>query len=420
VSLGAGLVHFWALDEASGSAVEDLAGDLGSGQVVGDAAGDTIIAAPAGFGNARDLGASVSQSYMSLYAGAGDSGAYELTEWTLTARFMRLGTPNTIYPGLWMIGQGIEANTVEVYLDDWDPRFGFNARTNNGTTRSVDVTTDADAWDGNWHRVTLTNDNAFLRLYFDGAQRGSINISQPVKLLLKKFSPLLGAYRQAGGDITVSSDIAVDDLAIFSRALSAAEVGSSEFLTQSLIELLPAPFTALPGASQYFYLDIDDGVLSPLRIPISSWQATLQADRSSFVQAVIPAALEWVDELTARQETGEIIITHAVRQIDGSEQEWEVVRAPLQQINFDRGPQRATARVSSYTTMTAGPPETSVTLRNVRSVSISPGVRVRCDLDPTVRPGNTVTFGSTSFVAAYINHYATGSERYMDVGERPL
>lgn len=64
-------------------------------------------------------------------------------------------------------------------------------------------------------------------------------------------------------------------------------------------------------------------------------------------------------------------------------------------------------------------PSTHV-LRNVRSVSISGGVRLRCDLDPTVRPGDTVQGAGYEFVAAYINAYVTSSDRYMDVGERML
>jgi hypothetical protein len=59
-------------------------------------------------------------------------------------------------------------------------------------------------------------------------------------------------------------------------------------------------------------------------------------------------------------------------------------------------------------------------LRNIRSISLSSGVRLRCDLDPTIRPGDTVQGAGYEFVVAYINAYANDSDRYMDVGERPL
>jgi len=148
-----------------------------------------------------------------------------------------------------------------------------------------------------------------------------------------------------------------------------------------------------PITSQTYYAcEIDDGVLDAIRVPISSWQATVQTGRSSFAQAVIPAATDWVDPINARAESGEFIIYRGVRYSDGSTQESELL-----------------------------PPAQSVltrTLNNVRSESSSGGFRVRADIDWFLRPGHTAISRGTSFTATWINYYANASDEYMDVGER--
>ena len=171
-------------------------------------------------------------------------------------------------------------------------------------------------------------------------------------------------------------------------------------------------------AHQYYALEIDDGVLDPVRIPISSWQATVQAGRASYAQAVIPAALPWVDAVNDRAD-GEFAIYRGVRFPNGDTQESELARAPVQQINFDRGPTNATMRVSGYATV---PPADQVlvrTLKNVRSQSVSSaGLRVRCDIDWFLRPGHTAIVLGDELTVAYINYYANAADEYMDVGER--
>ena len=169
---------------------------------------------------------------------------------------------------------------------------------------------------------------------------------------------------------------------------------------------------------QYYALEIDDGVLPPIRIPISSWQATVQTGRASYAQAVIPAALQWVDAVNDRSD-GEFVIYRGVRFANGDTQETELARSPLQLIDFDQGPTNATLRISGYARVP--PPSESLTrtLRNVRSRSISGvGLRVRCDIDWFLRPGHTASALGDEFVTAYINYYANASDEYMDVGER--
>ena len=168
----------------------------------------------------------------------------------------------------------------------------------------------------------------------------------------------------------------------------------------------------------YYALDIDDGVLDALRIPISSWQATLQLDRSSFVQAVIPAALVWLQQIQARTDP-DIIISRGVRYEDGSTQEAELARMPLRTARYQRGPNRATITLSGYGS-TPIPDYGSRTLRDIRSITTDPGFRVRCAIDWFLRPGQFATADGNLFTVSYINYYANADDQYMDVGERAL
>ena len=175
-----------------------------------------------------------------------------------------------------------------------------------------------------------------------------------------------------------------------------------------------------PITSQTYYAcEIDDGVLDAIRPPISSWQATVQTDRASYAQAVIPAATAWVDAINDRS-AGEFVIYRGVRYSDGTTQESELARAPLNDVRFDVGPTNATMTISGYASLSSSSTSLTRTLENVRSESISGGFRVRCDIDWFLRPGHTAISRGTSFIVSYINYYVNASSQYMDVGERAL
>lgn len=437
MSLSTGLIHLWPLDEESG-APADSVGDLGSMQIYGATDAQTIIAAPTHFGNARDLEAVSPPAWFQVYNGTQDLDNF-LTEWTLSCRIKRDGTianVNFYSPNMW--AQGADSGNNTFYctfshdpVSDANPTIGFLGYTNTGAVVFATATAAPGLTDNEWHRMTFVNTGTQIHCWVDDDLIvSSGTFANGIRLYPKNVSethPLVfGIYEKNATDKT--GFFQTDDLAIWNRALTTEEVQSTAYQTQPLSWALALPDIYLDWAAgfdpatttRFSVLDVDDGVLAPIRIPISSWQATLQADRSSFVQAVIPAALPWVGPLNDRKTSGEIILSHGVRFMDGSTEEWEVVRAPFQQFFLDRGPQRYTGRLSSYTTLAAGTANNIHTLRNIRSTSVSTGLRVRCDLDPTVRPGHTVVADGTSFVAAYINLYANDSDRYMDVGERPL
>jgi hypothetical protein len=159
-----------------------------------------------------------------------------------------------------------------------------------------------------------------------------------------------------------------------------------------------------------------------VRLPISSWQATLQTGASNYVQCVVPAIANFSDALNAATEF--VIYRRAALPNSTEFVESEMARAPTQTIFTNRGPQRFTATVSGYSpAFTPDPDPSSVfnqNLQKVRSISSSTGgLRVRCAVNWQLKPGmRAIVDESTSLVVAYINYYVGRGDAYMDVGER--
>lgn len=177
-------------------------------------------------------------------------------------------------------------------------------------------------------------------------------------------------------------------------------------------------FTGLIGAAQTTYALRISG--SPeLEIPIKSWQSTLQRDRLSFVQAVIPAYGNYDISDRVGSETFSI---YRVASAGGTTFESLMASAPLSTVQISQGSFNHTAVISGFSdefvNSSAGG---SRTLEGVRTLSntINGASRLRCSIDWFLRPGQEVTGGGLTFTAEYINYYVTSSgQAYMDVGNR--
>jgi hypothetical protein len=156
-----------------------------------------------------------------------------------------------------------------------------------------------------------------------------------------------------------------------------------------------------------------------LRVPISSWQATLQSGSSSYVQCVVPACLNWVDAINTATE----FVIYRRADVPGTALsiEYEMARSLAEQARFNQGSQRYTCTLSGYPDAFAEDLDPPVaydrTLTGVRSISSGSGLRVRCAVDWLLRPGHRAYVGAVPFVVRFINYYALESDSYMDVGE---
>lgn len=149
-----------------------------------------------------------------------------------------------------------------------------------------------------------------------------------------------------------------------------------------------------------------------VRVPISSWQATLNAEDASFVQCVVPAADRWIDEL---DDAGSFVIFRKTTLIDGRSIEVALAGAPLETLSFADG--RVTATLQGYLTDLLVGGSASPALAGILNVFVSDaGIRVRCAIDWQLKPGMICYYNGTPIVVEYINYYVTQGQAYMDVG----
>lgn len=178
------------------------------------------------------------------------------------------------------------------------------------------------------------------------------------------------------------------------------------------------------GATTYYACNLVDWAMV-LRVPISSWQGTLQTAGAAYLQAVIPAVASTGAVIAALSSGAVFVIYRGARLPDGTVIEQEMARSLIESTQFDQGPNRYTCTISGYSDAIAPPtpayPATDRTLRGVRSISSGAGgVRVRCAVDWFLRPGQIAIAGGAPFVAGYLNYYALTGDSYMDVGERTV
>jgi len=204
----------------------------------------------------------------------------------------------------------------------------------------------------------------------------------------------------------------VTSLLTYGHAAASSPLGSAAVLAQH-------DFTGALGDSiARFVMDLvtPDGTV---RVPISSWQATLQTGSSSYVQCVIPACLAWVDAINAATE----FVIYRRAEVPGTALtiEYEMARSAAEQARFDQGAARYTCTLSGYPDAFAEDLDPPVAydrqLTGVRSVSSGGGLRVRCAVDWLLRPGHRAYVGAVPLVVRFINYYAMERDSYMDVGE---
>ena len=179
-------------------------------------------------------------------------------------------------------------------------------------------------------------------------------------------------------------------------------------------------FTALLGDVISVYVMDLITPTGTVRVPISSWQATLQTGASNYVQCVVPACAVWAAAINAATE---FAISRRAVLPGGQAIEVEMARAPADTAIFDQGPSRYTCTLSGYSTAFGANPDPAAaydrTLTGVRSVSSGTTRRVRCAVDWLLRPGQRAWVQGLPLVVGYINYYApSGFDAYMDVGEQ--
>lgn len=197
----------------------------------------------------------------------------------------------------------------------------------------------------------------------------------------------------------------------------------------------PSMFGAVYAKATHDFLDAVEGLptnynldlVTPtgnVRVPMTSWAATLQVENQCYARCTVPGADAWLDAL---EEATSFIVYRSARLPSGGVIEAEIVTAPLDTLQIDRGPTNNTASLSGYFPAYEEDddpdPQFDRVLTGIRSTSsYESGLRVRSDIDWTLRPAQRAFYGEASFIVSYMNLYATCykeyADAYMDVGER--
>lgn len=199
-------------------------------------------------------------------------------------------------------------------------------------------------------------------------------------------------------------------------------LAASHVLSTNVAGLGYHDFTSYLDSHAYSHWVMD--LVTPgglVRVPISSWQATLQTDEQCYTQCVVPACAQWVESIG---DATEFVITRIAFLPDGFEVAAEMARAPVQSVSYDRGAHNYTATISGYTDAydADADPDTLYDreLSGLRTLSVSStGLkRARCSIDWLLRPAQRAYANGDPLIVAYINYYVQLGDSYMDVGER--
>ena len=176
-------------------------------------------------------------------------------------------------------------------------------------------------------------------------------------------------------------------------------------------------FSAAVAGLRSFYLMELLGPFGRVRVPISSWQATLRADLSNYLQCVVPAAEPWA-ELIASAES--FAILRAAILPNGQTLEYVMASAGVDNTDLSQGTANYTVTMSGYTAgvsfgYDALAPKPIVGVRG--RFTSGGGTRFRCAIDWLLRPGQQIVYEGAVFNVGFINYYSLAEDSYMDVGE---
>lgn len=357
----------------------------------------------------------------------------------------------------------------------------------NAAGTAFTITGDDFVLENNWHHLVIERSGNVFRLYLDGVPQGSVTFSgavyantEPLCIgndiaglassttaatgLLGNIDDLRITKGEAlynGSTFTpptaelpveavnvqgrVAADSPLGAAALFAyagllgRVAAPSPLGAGQVLAYAQpVSLVAAPsplglgaviaehdFTAVleaAGATEFYTCDIIDGA-AVYRVPVSSWQGTLQVDGQCYLQAVLPAVADLASMLTSLSDTAEFVILRGARLADGAAIESEIARSVIEQLQLDRGSQRYTCTISGYSAAIVAPEDDGPPVRvlsGLRSISSgSGGVRARSAINWFLRPGCRARADAIEFVADWINFYVGGGDAYMDAGERP-
>jgi len=154
-----------------------------------------------------------------------------------------------------------------------------------------------------------------------------------------------------------------------------------------------------------------------VRVPISSWSATLQTGSDNSAQCVIPAAFDWMEYISDASSFS----IYRTAQISGQEHAELMSSSTLDLAQYTRSSSgivcTLTGHSSGYDEETDPESVYDRMLTGIQSISSGTVKRVRCSIDFLLRPGHRAIVRESEIIVGKIGYYVTKKIAYMDVWE---
>jgi hypothetical protein len=232
----AGLVGYWNFDEGQGTLAADSSGFGNNATLEGNAA---WVPGHSGFALSFD-GSGLGRVQVPDSSSLEPSSGVTVESWIKSA-----GSPG-VYR--YIVAKGAAGCITASYglYTGLSGGLEFYVSTGHGTAYRDSPDAGDTIWDGRWHFVVGTYDGAAVRLYVDGKQVGSgTPWTQPIGYTLSASNDLFIGDYPGCRNIDWGFRGTIDEVSVWSRALSAAEIAAAASSPQSTVS--PSPTGALPA-----------------------------------------------------------------------------------------------------------------------------------------------------------------------------
>lgn len=157
--------------------------------------------------------------------------------------------------------------------------------------------------------------------------------------------------------------------------------------------------------------------IGELRVPMSSFQATVRLRNKSFLQVIVPNGGDYLESM----KYGELMsvqMGHYYPSKDEFGALKTIAQAPIEQIRSDQGATRYTVTLAGYDDFTPPKPK-EIALEGVQTRSVDQGVRrVRANMNIDLRPNHlAVDSDGTVFGVGQIQYFVNSLSSGMEVLE---
>ena len=180
---------------------------------------------------------------------------------------------------------------------------------------------------------------------------------------------------------------------------------------------LPPEWVDIPVARIYRAVLSTPGGSGFLAVPMASFQCIRRLGASTWVAVVMPGYTPiWLAMLQARVGD-ELLINAGIRNSAGEETLGLFLRATLTAVEYTREPSSAAITLTGRVINPSYSSASRIIIGIRRRTKTDGRWTMVCDADPLLRPNDTATAGTVSFIVGSIRHSVSAHDAFMEVVE---